>query len=130
MSKSLQLEVLSALAGLKKTDAPAYEALLSKLNCERWSQISENDYGAVIMECSTRMIQPDHELSDREVAAQLGGDPLDDGPLRAIYESAYGKKPNPTSKDISIAADGQKTTRGAISAMSAFDSAARKVQAK
>jgi hypothetical protein len=51
-----------------------------------------------------------------------------EGPLHAVYLAAYAKT-NPTAKHIEIAAEGQKTTRGAISAMSTFDSAARKVQA-
>jgi hypothetical protein len=127
MSKSLQMEVLNALAGLKKTDEKAYNALLSKLNCDRWSQISENDYGAVLMECHTRLIQPESDLSDGNVVAELGGDPQHDGPLRAIYEQAYGHK-SATAKDIKIAATG-KTTSDKLNAMSAFDSAARKVQA-
>jgi hypothetical protein len=47
--------------------------------------------------------------------------------LRAIYEQAYGHK-SATAKDIKIAATG-KTTSDKLNAMSAFDSAARKVQA-
>lgn len=123
------LPLMMALGALKKKDPSAFDALLKKLGVSKWSAIDPSRYGDAIATCSAAtgrtFKMPDAEMSDDEVAAELGGNAEDDAKIRSIYEAAYGKAP--VGKNLAAHATG-KTTADKIESMAVFDQHARTVQ--
>jgi hypothetical protein len=49
------MEVLAALAALKRKDLKAFKSVLLDLDIERWQDIKENSFGEVIATCQAKL---------------------------------------------------------------------------
>lgn len=70
MSNETKWDLLAALAALKKKDRKAFNALLLKLNVEKWSEIKEEQFPEAMATCRAKL--GDAEASDGEMVEEIG----------------------------------------------------------
>ena len=73
MPKNTRMDLLNAIAALKRADRKAYDGLLRELKITSWREVCVDDFENVIATCTAKI--GEIEMSGEEIVAELADDP-------------------------------------------------------